>query len=414
MTPKVLINADFDRIITEAHAQTQTGVELINKYEVYLMTNPVSCGVVNSFVREASQHAYDNGVNEALQEISTYITNHKASWALASACESILSNGSNHNMLNRNAAHQVEKLLEQDETQVVKYIRAGALKNVMFCEAFRNIAKSIYSERPIIEHKAEYTKVTPCSMVESVGDGYCFMVAGSLYKMDDAQHIQEADWSEVSNTFKTISALLGSNMTTVDESKVNIELNGSKYTVESADKVVRTMGSDERTFTTEQFREYSRLQVLATNPRFRNEVARIMESIALLAENYDSVATLDNANIYTTASDQFVVIESGSDLYATLLASNHQAKWTINEDAIKALSFIKSKTNTELGEEYKTVVESAIEKETAEHKAEITQQLKENETQSIKDRICALTEKFAHDPAKLAVLAKLAAESQEI
>ena len=136
---KVLIELGFNDIIAEAHAQTQTGAEVITKYQSYLMTNPESCGVVNQFVREAAQHRYDNGVNEALAIISDYIQSNKTSWALASACESVKNNGSKFNMLNRNAASQVEKLLEQDEENVVKYIRAGALKNVMFCESFRNI-----------------------------------------------------------------------------------------------------------------------------------------------------------------------------------------------------------------------------------------------------------------------------------
>ena len=52
---KVLIELGFNDIIAEAHAQTQTGAEVITKYQSYLMTNPESCGVVNQFVREAAQ-----------------------------------------------------------------------------------------------------------------------------------------------------------------------------------------------------------------------------------------------------------------------------------------------------------------------------------------------------------------------
>ena len=412
MTSNVLANLEFAKIIFESSAHTQTGAELINKYQTYLMANAESCDVVNKFVKEAVSCMYDNGVNDTLSRVTDYISSNKTSWALASACESIMANGSNFNMLNRNAAKQVEKLLEQDEENVIKYIRSGALKNVMFCESFRNIAKSVFAEKPIIEHKADYTKYTPCSIVEQVGDGLCFVVAGQLYKVDDGQHISEAQWNEVSNTFKTVASLLNSQLVEVDENKITIKYMNAEYIVESADHIVKKVGEDSREFTVEQFREHSRMQVLTANPRFRNNVAQVLESIAQLVENFDTVATLDNVGIYTTKNDKFVVIESGSDLYATLLASTKHPKWTINEDAISALSFIKTKTNTELGEEYKKAVEITMQNESKEHQEEIEKQLQLNEEQSIKERIEALTEKFSHDPAKLAILAKLASDIQ--
>ena len=74
MTPyKVLVELGFHNIISEATAQTQTGAEVITKYQSLLMTNEESCGVVNKFIREAAQHRYDNGVNEALARVSDYI-----------------------------------------------------------------------------------------------------------------------------------------------------------------------------------------------------------------------------------------------------------------------------------------------------------------------------------------------------
>ena len=149
---------------------------------------------------------------------------------------------------------------------------------------------------------------------------------------------------------------------------------------------------------------------MACNPRHRNTLAQVLEAIALTSENYDNIASLNHVGIYETANDRFMVIESNSTLFATLLASNRHPAWTVNEDAISALSFIKGKTNVELGEEYKAVVEAAMEHASEEQKAEVARQLKENEEKSIKDRIAALTESFKNDPAKLAVLASLAAD----
>lgn len=415
MTPyKVLVELGFGNVLTESYAQTQSGAELISKYQSYLMANPESCGIVNQFVREAANCRYDNGVNEVLGKVADFIQSNKTSWALASACESIKANGSNLNMLNRNAASQVEKLLEQDEENIVKYIRSGALKNVMFCESFRNIAKQVFAGQQIVEHKADYTKIVPVSMVESVSDGHCFVVAGTLYKIDDAKNITEAQWSEVSNTFKVIESLLESQISSIEEQSITTKYNNIDYVVSEAGMIVKKQGEETREFTTEQFREHARLMVMATNPRHRNQASQVYEAIALVSENYDSIVSIDFTAIYSTPNDRFVVIESGSNLFATLVASTRHPKWTVNEDAIKTLSFIKSKTNVELGSEYKSVVESAIEKADQEHREEMERQIKENEDLSIRERIANLTEKFKNDPTKLALIASLAADYASI
>lgn len=414
MIPNVLVGLEFGKILHESTASTQTGKELLTRYQTHLLANPESCGIVNQFVKEASGHLYDNGIHECLKVITDYIQDSKTSWALASACESILRNDSHYNILQRNAAHQVEKLLEQEEDKVVRYIRSGALKNVMFCESFRNIVKQVYSEQPMVEYKADYTKYTPISMVESVGDGHCFVAGKALYKVDDAGNVSEAQWNEVSAPFKMVSSLLNASITEMDSDKIVVNYLNAKYEFENANEITKITESDRRKFTVDEFREYSNMQVMASNPRRKNEVAGMLESMAILAENLDSVVSLDNVSIYTTAGDRFMVIESGDHLYATLLESNRQAKWTIHENAIDALSFIKSKTNAELGSEYSSVVESAMESLDAEKREEISKQLQENEERSIKERIEALTERFKNDPTKLAILAKLAAESQEL
>ena len=166
--------------------------------------------------------------------------------------------------------------------------------------------------------------------------------------------------------------------------------------------------------TSEQLREHNRLVLMTTNPRYRNNMAEVLEAIALTCEHYDSIVNMDNTAIYTTKNDKFVVIESGVNLYATLLASNRHSKWTVNENAIESLSFIKSKTNVSLSENYASLVESAVAVADEEKKVRIQEELKSQEQQSYKERIESLTEKFKNDPVKLAVLSKLAQELNEI
>lgn len=414
MTNKILAEMEFASIISRATAQTQTGAEMLNKYKAHVMANESSCALVNNFVREASICRYDNGVNEALTTVADYINMNKTSWALASACESIKNNKSSYNFINQNAARQVEKLLEMQEEDIVKYIKAGALKNVMYCESFRNIAKQVYKENPMVEATADYTKVTPISITENVGDGVCFEVAGNLYKIDEDKNILEANWNEVSNTFRIISSLLESNMTSVDEHTIVIKTSNATYSISEADKVVREGKEGKKEMTSEQLREHNRLVLMTTNPRYRNNMAEVLEAIALTCEHYDSIVNMDNTAIYTTKNDKFVVIESGVNLYATLLASNRHSKWTVNENAIESLSFIKSKTNVSLSENYASLVESAVAVADEEEKTRIQEELKSQEQQSYKERIEALTEKFKNDPVKLAVLSKLAQELNEI
>lgn len=414
MISKILVNLDFASLISEAYAQTQTGAELVNKYKAHVMSNESSCALVNNFVREASQCRYDNGVNETLSIVSDYINQNKTSWALASACESINANNKSYNYINRNAAKQVETLLEMEEDDVVKYIKAGALKNVMFCEAFRNIAKQVFRETPLVEATAEYTKVTPVSMIENVGDGYCFEVAGQLFKIDSDKNIQEALWNEVSNTFKTVSQLLESQMTIIDNHSIVVNSPVGTYTINKAGEVIREGKEGTKTMSVEQLREHNRLVLMTTNPRQKNNVAQILEAIALTCENYDSIVNMDNAAIYLTKNDKFIVIESNDTLYATSLMSNRTAKWTINENAIDAISFIKSKTNVSLADNYQSVIENAMESADQTEKERIEAELKEATQQSYKERIEILTERFKNDPVKLAVLSKLAQELSEI
>ena len=410
MNIKILADIDFQGIVGESTAQTQTGAELLSKYQSYLMVNEASCSLINSFVKEASQHIYDNGVNEALELVSNYINENKASWALATACEAINADTRSHNYINRNAAKQVEKLLEMEEADVVRYVKNGALKNVMFCESFRNIAKQIFKETPTIEATADYTVKHPVSFVESVGDGLCFSVEGKVYKIDDDKNIAESASNEVSNTFRTISAILESNNSEIDGNSITIEAGNAKYTISESDKVIKEGKEGKKEMTSAQLRENNRLVLMTANPRFRNQLAGLLEGIALISENYDNIANMDNVSIYETKNDRFVVIEGANTLYASLLASRRHPQWTINENAVDTLSFIKSKTNTNISERYSDLVKNHIEQISEQEQENIKKELHENTVKSYRERIALLTEKFKHDPAKLAIVSNLAAQ----
>lgn len=409
MTNKILAELEFNRILNEAGAQTQTGAELINKFRVFLMSNEATCELVNAFIREAQNCRYDNGVNMVLEEVSNYILDNKTLWALASAVESVNRNTYSYNYLNRNAAKQVEKVLEMEEDEAVKYIKAGALKNVMYCEAFRNIIQQVYKDQPIIESTADYVVVHPVSFVEVVGEDYYFEVNESLYKYSD-EKLEPANWMEVSNTFRTITTLLESNICEVDNDTITVKLGESVYKISKQDEIVKEGREGKLDMDSQKLRENNRLVLMTTNPRKRNYVAGILEAIALTCENYDRIVNLDNVGIYTTKNDQFLVIENGNNLYATLLKSNHTSKWTVDENALEVVTFIKNKTNVTLNECYKEQIDNVIGEFSAKDAERIQESIKSAEISNYKQRIEALTEKFKNDPVKLAVLSNLAKE----
>lgn len=417
---KILTEIEFSQILTEGQAQTQTGSELLNKYRAVLMHNESTCALVNNFIREASQCTYDNGIVNVLEQITDFVNSNKTRWAIASACESIDNSGSQYNYLNRNASKQAAKLLEMKEEEAIKYIKAGALKNIMYCEAFRTIAKSVFRESPVV-FEADHKLTHPVSIIEKQGTDLYFEVLGCLYKINEDNTVGVADWKEVTNTFRNITSLLESNIVTLTEDTFSINYNNYEYQLSLVDEgeekklSIVKLGKDlERELTVEQLREDNRLMIMTTNPRFKNQVAQVLECIAQLAENLDRVVNLDMVSVVESATDKFLVVECGSKIFATSISSRKNAAWTINEDAMKVVDFIKSKTGVNLSEQYHEAIQKNIAAVSEEEQVKMKEQLHTQSIDEMKHRIEVLTEKFKDDPAKLAVLAKLAKDMQDL
>ena len=67
---KPLADIDFANVLAEAFAETQTGVELINKYRQYMLKNESSCTLINNFLAEAKNCMFDNGVvSEVIEDL---------------------------------------------------------------------------------------------------------------------------------------------------------------------------------------------------------------------------------------------------------------------------------------------------------------------------------------------------------
>ena len=163
---KTLADMDFGKLLFEASVQTQTGKEIIEKYQAHVMTSAVTCSLINSFLKEAKNGLYDGGIGYVYEKVGSLVNDNRYSWALASTCEAIEANQNSRNFLARRAVAEVKPLLEMNEEDVVSYIKSGALKNVLHVEAFRNIAKSVYKDQPVVESTTTYTNLHPISIVD--------------------------------------------------------------------------------------------------------------------------------------------------------------------------------------------------------------------------------------------------------
>lgn len=419
---KLLANLDFARILTESvgNIQTTAGQALIKKYQQYLLTNECSYGIVNGFINEAKNCMFDNAVAEVIGTICEYINKNKYSWQLASTCEQLEGSNDRFNYLNKNACKHVENLLEgKTEEEVVNYIKAGALKNVMFCEAFRNITKSIFKDVPLLEMKQEYTSITPISFFEQKDGKTFFEVLGMIYSVGE-NGINEESAQSVSPTFLTISRLLESKDIEYVDDTFKIKVGNATFEANECGKCKKVRYDEngkkieESEFTVPQLREHNEMYInaLGNSGRLAQGSQFLLEAFAKLVENMDNITVLDTTRIIRTDKSQFIVIEHNGDIYTKSLIPTD--RWETRNNVVEALNFIKSRTNVDLREHYQQQIEKVVEAKTEEEKKKVLESIHNDEIQARRERIEKLTEQYKNDPIKLAMLAKIAEDLNKL
>ena len=398
---RTLKDLNFSKIIAEAKAQTQTGSSMLNVFKAAAMSQPVTHAMVNNFMVESKNYKYDNGVTEAATKVAEYINENRYSWQLATACESIHASGSRYNTLNENAASQVESILEMAEPDVVNYIKAGAMKNVMFVESFRRIARSVFRDMPVVELNENYTAVHPVSLIEKKDESVYFSAVGRLFEQKNGE-IHECDWKNVSENFRQIMGTIYSKKVELVNETIVCDLGKFKYTI-----------SEE--LTVEQMRENNALYLSTMIPGRRNQTAQLLENLAKICESFNSIGILDNVTVYTTSTDRFIVAEAENNAISFLIESKKQGNaWSVCDNIANIVEFLKKNANCDLTENYKEGIERVVESRSEEEKAEIQKKLQEDGIQARKEKIAQLTEQFKHDPVRLQVLAKLAEDLNSI
>lgn len=420
MNKNFLTDSNLQESILKASALTQTGLEILEKYQSYVLNNPVNCTVINNFIKECSNHLYDTALQQSLEPITSFIQDNQVSWSLLSVVESIQSSNRKYDLLNKNAASKVEKLLEnRSEQEVINFIRSGVLKDAMYCEGIRNVVKQVFNNQPVIEVSTEYTRHFPVAYMETnineEGDEVMYTVVNKeLYCYKNGEKVQKGDWRNVSNTFKIVSGLLESDAVTLAENTnadIKIYLNENTYFILNEDGILTKFSklNNEKTVfeNVEQFRDQARLMVMTSSNPLQRKTAQFLESIALLVENYDRVFILNNTSIYETKKGNFLVIENGDYLYAKNIST--KVNFEVNENALEVVSFLKSKLNVDL-KEYNQAIENVVESQSKAEKFLFEANKEKNEIDGLKARIEMLTEQYKNDPVKLAVIGKLASD----
>ena len=417
---KLLKNLNFASKINENNAVTDPGKEVLSKYRGFCYSNAPTCTVVNNFVREASNFTFDSGLTSILESVMKFIGENKISWKLASACESILNNNSHYSYIAKSGVEQVGKLLEMNESEVVSYIKAGALKGVQYIPEFRNICKEIYKTHICEKSTPSYTWQTPVSFIFVEGQKQYFQVLGKTFAFEDGK-VNEAVCND--KEFHEINSLL-ENFRSIDNSLV-YEYNSSyndkcqfviseenkthKLEIKKGETVVESFDNKD------SFMEYCNniSKVLPVNEKLRwlNSVSMV----AKVFENSDEIYGLDCTKVVNTSDGSlFAITEAENNVNLTIFRNYNHGTSTSNYDfVVEALNNVTSLTGIDLKSEYQARITEDCKKQNPEEVEEINEALKESKKAQISERrkqIAMLAEKYKNDPARITLLNSLAQE----
>lgn len=419
MNIKLLKNLDFASKINGTEAVTEAGKELLQNYRGYIYSNPVTCGIVNGFIREAAKFSFDTGLVGILESVNSFIKENNISWQLASACESINANNSSYGYLAKMGLDQVDKLLEMNESEVVSYLKAGAMKNLTFIPEFRQILKNVYASTIQEVHAPNYTITTPVSYVvvtesEDNKDTY-FKVLGRTYKVDKDNNVSEAVCDDIK--FNRVNSLL-ENFGKTDNS-IFVEYRGThgdvaRFTINEEGLEFTKGEIDEKFANAADFRQYCDT---VSKPMQLNEKLHWMNFTNAVAEVFecnDNITALDNVNVLSTSTGNVCTIVEGNNVVLAVNRSLNAGTSVKGYDfMVEALNDVIKVSGIDLKGIYETRINEDCKKADPEKYQEIKEQLeadKEAAFAARRKKIAMLAEQFKNDPVKITLLNKAAKE----
>lgn len=415
MNIKLLNGLDFATKISEAKAASSAGQDFLNNYKSYLFNNPSSCSLVNSFVSEAANYSYDAGLVKVLEAVNEYIRENRISWQLASACENIANNPSPYSYIAKTGIEQVQKLLEQNETNVVSYIKAGALKGVQYVPEFRNICKEVYKQQITEAHHVNYDITTPISyvLVDENSNQY-FRIGHQDFCVTEStvstiNQVNDDRYNRINNMLESFVK---------DGDNIYFEYKSPRsqmirYTfVDEGLKV--NIGQFEKTFSnpTDYMEEMNiRSKIMPTMEKM--QFMNICNNINTIFENIDNVVELDCAKLIKT-NDGFVgaVVEGKDNVNLTIFHSAVTGSSSNNYNYMaEALKNVTKITGLDLSPMFEARIKKDCDKIPDKEQEDIKQSVKDAKDAQFsvrKHKIAKLAEAYKNDPVKIALLNQIA------
>lgn len=414
MNISLIKGLQFAEKVNKFEPVTESGKQFIKQYRGYLYQNPANFSLVNNFISEARKFSYDTGIMSILESVLKFVTDNKISWKIGSVCESIESSTDPYNYINKMGAKTAEKLLDMNESEVVQYIKAGALKSVQYIPEFREICKEVYGTSHVDEQKTQtYSLTSPISYTLVNENEQWFVINGYTYKISEGKVTNENCEDE---TFNRINSLLP-NFKMVDE---KLQYSWQPSTIEKP----YTFTIDENSINFEyssinesfnnvidfrQFCDNFTTVMLGAN---KNMFMNIANNVATVQEAFGNICEIDCAKVLECADGSVANIVEGKDnINLTWVRSSQCKPQTVDEKFMsECCKDIRIMTGVNLTNVYENRINEELKIQNPDEYHNIQEELREAKNQKIEERrnkIQMLAEQFKHDPAKLALLSTI-------
>lgn len=401
MNLKLITNLNFADKLNSTAAVSESGKEMLKAYKAHLFQNEVTYGLVNGFIREASQYGFDTGMMSILESVLKFVNENKISWKLASACESVLNNKSQYNYIARLGVNQVDSLLEMNEAQVVQYIKAGALKNIQYIPEFRAICKEVYASNVVCEEVTpQYSLTNPVSYVKIEEGSTIFSIYNRTFKISEGK-VEPFTCDDA--LFNKVNSMLPS-FTQVEEG-LQFSWKSGIHSQESTFKVTENYilfkkGNFEETFeSASKLKEFADTYARTLFMTEKQNFLSVCYNAATLFECMDKVAEVDFAKVLKSVDGSILsIIEAEDNVNMTVFKSSKATPVSNNYQFMsEALADVKNLTNIDLKSVYETRLNEDVKLQDPEAYVNLQEQLqaaKDAKIESRRKQIEVLAEQF--------------------
>lgn len=408
---KPIIKLDFINTLTEYLKDkrlTPAGKSLISEYMSYTMRVPVNCSLVNNFLKDALQVAKgDNIISEMARNLAEFIDQNKTSWMLMSVCESILNSNKIYDKIYINTAAKIKEALTNEQTlnesELIDSIKAGSFTYALHVPAFNTILSSIYKERKIQEQ--DYSVTKPISLVERKNNNSIdFIVDNLIFNINKDNEITEG---HMSDAFITANQVLKEYRT--EDGNISISVKNHNFII-SEQGVEYSFNDIKEFYEAAEVADIINVVYNSLTGVEKQELAGYLTAIRVLAENFNDIVEIDVCNIIENGNNRYVFVNGKESLVVDSANHNTFTKGNI----LDCLEALKQYTGKDFECYFETLVSEARRQKLEAEQQKVEEQLRKNKRSDYMNRIKALTEKYKDNPEKLALIADLSKQVDQL